>query len=1838
MFPPGSDISGLRNLQPAWEDGERIFYRGLREGVDGPLGVLVVSTTSDPPTIDSLQRLAHEFELRDELSESWAARPLELLRERARTMLVLQDPGGEPLEYLSGTQMEMRSFLRLAISLTCAIGRLHSRNLVHKDIKPANIIADLATGDTWLTGFGIATRLSRERQPVGPPEFIAGTLAYMAPEQTGRMNRSIDSRCDLYSLGITLYQMLTGHLPFTANAPMEWIHCHIARNAIPPKWRRKGVPAVISAIIMKLLAKTPEDRYQTAGGVKYDLQRCLADWEIQGRIDEFPIGDHDLPNRLLIPERLYGRERETELLLASFDRVARSGAPELVLVSGYSGIGKSALVQELRTVLVSSGGLFASGKFDQHKGDIPYAALAQAVQSLIRHLLAKSDADLGTWRDALREALNPLGRLIVDLVPELELIIGDQPPVPEVPPQDAQRRFQLVFRRFIGVFAQSDHPLALFLDDLQWLDVATLDLLEDLLIRSDLRHLLLVGAYRYNEVGASHPLTRKLKAIRHGNARVEEISLAPLARVAVEHLTADAVRCEAARAAPLARLMLEKTGGNPFFLIQFLSALVEEQLLTFDHDKAVWCWDLMRIRAKGYAQNVAELMVDKLGRLPDEVQKPLTELACLGNSAEGATLSLLLGTLEKQVHADLGEAVRLQLIERVDDSYKFVHDRVQEATYALQSDEDKSARHLRIGMTLAAHLSSNEMSEKLYVVANQLNRGITAVTSEAEKERIISANLCAGRRARKATAYQAAIAYLKVARGLLGDEAHPRCGPTAFAVALLRAECEFLVGHLDVAEAQLLVLSHNCPNLPASADVARLRASLYTARPELARAVDVCLEFLRHVAIDWSPHPNVQDVDEERRRVRSLAEGLSADQLLALPAMTNPDYRATMAVFNDLVTPALLTDRNLTDIMLLAAARLTLQHGICHEACYPLSCVFGVLASNSTDAELGFRLSRFGVAVAERGPQSAFGGRALLVFGLHVTPWVRPIRSGQPFMQRGLEMSLAAGDLSFAAYSHRGLVSVRLFCGDPLRDIHKDAQEALAFVEASRIDLIIESIAIQRDLALSLMGRDENNSFGLPRPVEPHPGEGTQPLNAFFSYAAQIQINVLAGHYADALAMAERAEKIAWCARAHQEIVDFRFYTGLAHASAYDTSQPEGREMHVSGLREQHRKLTGWRARIPENFAARQTLLSAEIARIEGRALEAEQLYEEAIGLAREAGFVQIEAIAAERAARFYEARGIRTVVLSYLANARDCYLRWGADAKVRLLDEIYPHLRGKEPVRGLTNTIGTPIEHLELATVLKVSEAVSGEIVLEKLIETLLRTALEHAGAERGLLLLPRGSELRIQAEATTGGASVRIGLCDLPISGVELPESLVLYAERTQESIILDDASASGAFINEAYIHRKHARSVLCLPLMKQDKLVALLYLENSLAPRVFTPARVAVLRFLAGEAATSLDNARLYRELQERESKISRLVDSNVIGIFLYSWKVGIVEANDFFLKTVGYEREDLVSGRLRLFDLTPPEWDDRTARAHAEMKSTGVVQPFEKEYFRKDGSRVPVLIGSVAFDERRDQGVVFVLDLSERKRAEAEAHENELRYRETQMELAHANRVAVMGQLTASIAHEINQPIGASITYANAALSWLRTQPPDWEEIRQALGFIVESGVRAGEVIDRIRALVKKTPPQKDRVDINDAILEVLALIRAEIAKNAVSAKTQLSQGLPPVWGDRVQLQQVMLNLLINAIEAMSGMVEGSRELLISTERTHSDAVLIAVRDSGPGFLPESAERLFESFYTTKPGGLGMGLSICHSIIEAHDGRLWATSSLPHGAVLQFTLPTCSPGRG
>jgi PAS domain S-box-containing protein len=1825
-------------LEVLWEDGERVLCRGRRRGAGGQWNaVLTVFPAGEHPTPSSLDRLAHEYELKEDLDGAWAARPLEFVRKGGRTMLVLEDPGGEPLARLLDGPMKVGDFLRIAIGLASTLCKVHQRGLVHKDINPANILVSGGSEEVRLIGFGIASRLSRERQTPDPPETITGTLAYMAPEQTGRMNRSVDSRSDFYALGVTFYQMLTGVLPFAAADPMEWVHCHLARKPLPPTERLKGVPGVISAIIMKLLAKTAEQRYQTAAGLGRDLRRCLTAWEVLGRIDDFPLGEHDTPDRLLIPEKLYGREREIKTLLAAFDRIVQGGGPELVLVSGYSGIGKSAVVRELQKVLVPSRGLFASGKFDQYNRDIPYASLAQALQGLIRPLLGKSGAELAPWREALGEALGRNGQLMVTLIPELELLTGPQPPLPELPPQDAQRRFQMAFRRLLGVFARPEHPLALFLDDLQWLDAATLDLLEHLVTQPELRHLLLIGAYRDNEVTPAHPLMRRLATIRSLGAPAQEIVLAPLRLEDLDRLIADALHCAPACAAPLARLVHEKTVGNPFFAIQFLTALAEEGLVAFDHGQARWSWDLERIHARGYTDNVVDLLLGKLRRLPQATQDALQQLACLGNVGEIATLSLVQGESEAALDAALSEAERAGLVYRRDGAYYFLHDRVEEAAYTLIPEGERAAAHLAIGQRLAAHTPPEEVEESVFDIVGQLNRGIALIASGEERERVAELNLIAGRRAKASTAYASALTYLTAARALLPEDRWERRHEVAFALELHRAECEFLTGALGEAEARLAELASRAVSLPDLATVTRLRVDLFMTLGRSDRAVSVGLDYLRRVGVAWSAHPTKHDVRQEYARMWRQLGDRPIDALLDLPRMADPVACATMDVLTSLVSPALFTDENLRCLVIGRMGNLSLEHGNSDASCYAYTAVGNVLGLFFGDYKAGFRFGELGLDMVEQNGVDRLKARVYLAFGNLAKPPMRHFPRGRPIARHAFDTALQAGDLIYAAFSCNNVLTQLLASGNPLAEVQREAEAGLDFARQAKFGLVVDLITAQFGLVRALRGQTaifgsfNDTGFDEAR-FEQHLEEDPRlSIAACLYWIRKLQARVFADDHAAAVAAAAKAERLLWMSPAIFERAEYHLYAALAWAAFCDAAPAAERARHRKALAAHHRQLQEWAENCPENFASRAALLGAEIARLKGRWLEAERLYEQAIRSARDNGLIHNEALASELAARFYAARGFETNSHAHLRNARHCYLRWGADGKVQQLDALYPYLREDEPAPGPKRTIGVPIEQLDLATVIKVSQAISGEIVLEKLIDTVLRTAIEQAGAERGLLIVSRGGGSRITAEATTGGDTVVVQLRDEFVTAMTLPESVLHYVLRTNESLVLGDATAQNPFSADPYICQHHARSILCLPLLNQGQLTGVLYLENNLAPRVFAPARIAVLKLLASQAAISLENTRLYRDLAEREAKIRRLVKANIIGIVIWDIEGRILEANDAFLRMVGYDREDLASGRLCWTDLTPAEWRDRDARTAAELKMIGAVQPFEKEYFRKDGSRLPVLIGSALLEESRNEGVSFVLDLTERRRAEEALRESEEALREAQGQLAHANRVATMGQLTASIAHEVNQPIAASVTNAQAALRWLGTDPPNLEEVREALGRIVENANRAGDVIGRIRALVKKEPPRKGQFDLNEAIRHVIALTRSEVLRQGVSLQTEFATSLPSVEGDRVQLQQVILNLIMNAIEAMSGINKGERELLISTETEASGGVVVGVCDSGLGLDPQSVDRLFEAFYTTKSSGMGMGLAICRSIIEAHGGRLWVSANEPRGAVFQFTLP-------
>jgi PAS domain S-box-containing protein len=1946
------ELSGYA-LSPLRE-GPFTLYRGLCNGL---APILLVVPADEYPSLGAIRCLEHEFALRADLDGDWAARPVELLWREGRLTLVLADPGGEPLDRLLDGPMEVSEFLRIAVPLAAAVGRLHAQGLIHKDLKPANILVDTASGGVWLTGFGTASRLPREHQGPSPPEIIAGTLAYMAPEQTGRMNRSVDSRSDLYALGVAFYEMLTGALPFTASEPMEWVHCHIARQPVPPAERVRRIPAPLSAIVLKLLAKTAEDRYQTASGLAIDLQRCTAAWKASGQILPFRLGTHDASDHLMIPEKLYGREGELETLLATFDRVVTVGTLEMVLVSGYAGIGKSAVVNELHKALVPSCGLFATGKFDQYRRDIPYETLVQAFQSLVQTLLSKSDAELGQWRDAFLEALGPNGRLMVDLVPELKHIIGEPSPVPELPAQQAQVRFQLVVRRFIGVFARPEHPLALFLDDLQWLDAATLDLLEGLLTRSDLKHLMLIGAYRDNEVDDAHPLKRRLDTIRRAGARIQEIRLAPLARNDLTEMIVDALRCRPKRAMPLARLVLEKTGGNPFFARQFMSALSEDGLLHFDHDAACWRWEIDRVQAKASTDNVVDLMVGTLTRLPARTQAALQQLSCLGHVADIGMLATVLETTEEQVHSVLRDAVRLELVEHVEGSYRFTHDRVQEAAHSMVPERLGAEAHLRIGRLLAAHTPVEKREEAIFEIVNQLNRGAVLITAREEREELAELNRLAGRRAKAATAFASALAYFSTGAALLPEDVWARRHELAFSLELDRAECEFLTGALAESERRLAALPARAADTVERAAVACLSIDLYMTLDQSSRAIAVGLDCLRYLGIDWSPHPKEDEARREYEEVWRQIGSRTIESLIELPLMSDPASLATLDLLTRIAPPAFYTDVNLLALVACRRVNLILQRGNCDASCVAFVQLGLVAGARFSDYQVGFRFGQLGYDLVEERGLTRFQARTYMDLGNAVLPWTKHVREGRDLLLRAFEAANKSGDVVYAGFCCHQLNTNMLMAGDPLDDTERKAEYGLMFAQRARFGLVIDRIATQLGLIRTLRGLTPkfgcfNDSQFDESQFERHLAGNPNLVRAEFLYwVRKLQARFFAGDHVSAIEASEKAQPLQWSALAELETAGYHFYGALAHAAAWDFAPAGERARHREAVGSGHKQLQLWAVNCPDNFDNRAALVGAEMARIDGRDGEAMRLYEEAIRSAHANGFIHHEALAYELAARFYAARGFEEFANAYLRSARYRYRHWGADGKVMQLDEMYPHLRMEQPAPAPTSTIGTPIEHLDLATVIRVSETLAGEIVLEKLLHTLMQTAVTHAGAARGLLVLSRGAEPRIEAEATTTGDTVLVELRDEPVTAAALPESVLHYALRTRESVILDDAAAQSPFAGDPYLRQYQARSILCLPLITQARVIGVLYLENNLTAQVFAPARSAVLKLIASQAAIALENARLYNDLAEREARIRRLVDANIIGICISKRDGDILEANNAFLKIVGFDRDDLAAGRVRWTDLTTPESRDRTTRALDELQKTGTIQPFEKEYFRRDGSRVPVLIGVAAFDAERDHLVAFILDLTDRKRAEEELRRSEaslaqaqqisrtgswrwtvetgevrwstehfrifsldpqtewpsmavflervhpddrpgleqvlaqavrdrspfqheyrvalpdgsIKYLQTvgqpdklesgdlefvgtvmditerrrseealrnaEAELVRVARLTTMGELLASIAHEINQPLAAVATNGDACLRWLNREQPDLGAARQAASRIVQDAHRAADVIRSLRALTKKSEPQLIKLDIREAIAEVLTFTRGELHTHGVVLNTDFAAGDLSVLGDKVQLQQVLLNLIMNAVQSMAAVTGHRRELTVSVSRAEAEHLRVAVLDTCPGIDPTIALRIFEPFFTTKSDGLGLGLPICRSIIEAHGGDLRASPRAPHGTAFHFTIP-------
>ncbi|WP_437522037.1 AAA family ATPase [Sorangium sp. So ce726] len=1595
-----------RVLEVLHQGADTILYRA-RCAEDGR-PVVLKALRRDHASPRALGRLQHELEVATALASPVIAKAYGIEPFRDQMTLVLEDFGGRSLDRFLDGPMAIERFFPLALRLAGALAELHRHHVIHKDIKPQNLLCNPDTDEVKITDLGIASLSPRGAQELAHDGLIEGTLAYMAPEQTGRMNRRVDERSDLYSLGVTFYEMLTGTLPFRASDPVAWVYCHIAQAPQPPHALAPSVPPQLSAVVLKLLSKAAEERYQSALGLRHDLDTCFSQLRQGGAIEAFLLGQRDISDRFQIPQRLYGREREVEALLAAFERVVASGRPEVVLVSGYSGIGKSSLVAELHGPVVRERGFFLSGKFDQLKRDVPYRPLLHAFRGLVQEILSASEQQVERWRERLREAVGASGRLLTDMLPEIERLLGPQPPVPELPPAEAQSRLLATLQRFVAACARKEHPVALFLDDLQWADPGSLLLLEQLATLAGDAHLLLIGAYRDNEVGPAHPLRLTLADVQKRGATASDIVLEPLSAAHVGALVAETVHTPEAQVEPLARLVHEKTGGNPFFLIQFLIALHDEGLITFDADEGAWRWEFAAIRDKGFTDNVVELMVGKLNRLSVPTRDALKLAACLGGSLTLDALAVVARRPTEELREALEEAVREGLLLRRDSAYRFLHDRVQQAAYSLIPPGQLAEVHLGIGQLLLKGRRPDEREDTLFEIVGHLNRGAALLRSQAERDELAALNLRAGRTAKAAAAYESAAALFVAGMALLANEPQERWETQhalTYALNFERAHCAYIIGNFDEAERLLEELTDRSMTKIERAAVVELAVALHVTRGQSARAVELGLSFLRSYDIHLPTHLTDARLDEETESVWQALGDRAIEDLIHLPPMTHPEIKIAMSILKSVSVAAYFVDQNLHHLVLERMVTLSLRHGNAESSAHAYAAFARVLGPRFGRYKEAYLFGKLGYDLAERSDHLATKPTVFFLFGQLTVFWTRHYRESYPYNRLGFNAAVECGDLNNACYHCVWASVFPLLCGEPLEDVLHLTEERLGFVRKAGYAFIHGILLSVRYLIQTLRGRPVHYAMLDGSELDQAAFEARLPPGS--SYGAhslycclKAQALFLLGSPREALAASTRVVvDYDWKMDACAEIPEIFYVHALALAAvfddAHDTATSPEREL-PEGLLACERQLGVWAASCPGNYLHKHVLVRAEIARLLGREPEAIRLYEQAISSAQEGGFVQHEAIACELAARFYRDRGLSTPAIAHLQRARAAYFRWGAHAKVEQLDQRYPFLVERRSIAP-TVTFAVRAEQFDVLSVVKASQSISGELKLPRLLETLLRIVVEHAGAGEGVALLVGEDRLSAAAAITASGSAAR--LLEAGEALAALPQSILNYVLRSHERVLLDDATERHPFSEDEYFGRKRPRSVLCLPIVRQTRLLGLLYLENNLVTGAFTPGRLTVLELLASQSAISLENAMLYadieqenaerrraeRELRESQATLQAIVDNSAAAIYLKDRDGRFLLVNRRVSRGLGRPLDQIV-GKTSA-ELLPATATAILDEHDRRVLDSGEPMEFEEEVLI-DGELRTYLSTKFLLGESVMPGVLCGIstDITERKRAE------------------------------------------------------------------------------------------------------------------------------------------------------------------------------------------------------------------------------------------------------------
>ncbi|MEO6779285.1 MAG: AAA family ATPase, partial [Gemmatimonadaceae bacterium] len=1457
-----------------------------------------------------IAELRREFKILSEFDLPGVVHAQSLVEWGSGNLAIEMDDAGvslaEQMARAPGKPIALGEFFNIAIQLARTLGELHEHNIVHKNVVPQNVFID-PSGHVQLADFAICSQLSRERQDPQLSARIEGSLPYISPEQTGRMSRDVDYRSDYYTLGVTFFEMVTGRLPFNASNALEWVHCHVGQ--MPPTAHAvdRDVPDALSQIIAKLLAKSAEDRYQSSYGLIADLERCRDAFAATGHIERFALGEFDVSRSFQIPQQLYGREADVEQLAALFDDVAHGGTG-VCLVSGYPGVGKSALVNELGKAIVRSRGYLVEGKFDHFQQSTAYSAFARAFGSLAKQLLGEPANRLAEWRDALHAALGSNAALLVDLVPELLPIMGEQLPVPELPPAEAQNRFQIVVLNFVRVFATAQHPLVIFLDDLQWSDVPTLNLLARLATTRDMAHLLLIGAYRANAVDVSHPLTVTLDQIRRSR-EVVETTLAPLELGAVERLTADTLRTTVERTRPLAQLVFDKAQGNPFFTKELLRSLHESGAIRFAPESGRWEWDTESVASASVADNVVDFMIAALRRLPEPTQELLQFASCIGNTFDLRTLCIIAGRNYASAGADLDAALARQLILPLTESYRLVaaadpdaapspagagvryrfqHDRVHQAAYALIDPERKQAVHLSMGRVLLRNASATELDERLLEVVAHLNIGRSLITDADERHTLARLNRDAGMKAIRSSAYDAALDLLQVSLELLGADAWRTDFDLMLDVAKDVQQCAYLTRDYVAADAWTeTVLAHARTPLDC-AEALSARTRQYATMGRMRESIQAALSGLNELGYQVKAEPTAQDVEREAANVtRNLKDRAIAD-LIDAPEITDPETRIALRLLMEVFAAAFLSGSGtLFPYLILSGVNLSLVNGSGSEAAFAYAAYGMLLCGELNDPTLGYQYGRLGVDMNERFHDIALKSRIIYVYAMFVHHWSNHWASMTPWFVKAIEAGYQSGDMLYLAYSAQDCI-----IWDPTLELataSREQRKYLAIVKDCEYQDSYDSGTLFLQMQLNFQGRTDgqfsmnDGSFDERRCVDGMRQRGFMTGVANY-HIYKAEIHALYGDFAGAMEHVEAQDRLVASAMSLPQLVRFCIVAFLTRAALYPAMPKAARPATLARLYADLAQMTAWAAGCTANFEHLRLTMVAELARLENRQGDALAGYEQAATAARESGFMRDEAVAQELAARYLLASGLPRAAEGYVRAARYLFERWGARRKVDQMDNAYAALigPGADGVSAATPTVDST--SLDMSSVIKASQTISGEIVVDRLLRTTLDLLLENAGGTRGFFIVQNGDELVVRAQAEDTDDVPRLAL-PLTLGAAQellVPLSIVNNVLRTGAPLVLEDGTKAGRFASDPYLLHARPKSVMCVPIQHQKRFSGAIYIENNLTTGAFSEARVEVIKLLAAQAGISMENARIYENQLRLTNAQSRFVPGQFLEI--------------------------------------------------------------------------------------------------------------------------------------------------------------------------------------------------------------------------------------------------------------------------------------------------------------------------------------------------------------------